>query len=350
VNLNNLEKCYLSCLLNGAQVRDITLSAKNEIIHSEIKRLKGKGFVTIPRGIIQGTDNFEYNEERHLVDFYANEIAEEAKKIAVRKAVSEKINTRNRADMIIADLRDELDKISQQSGRNEIISAYNLQKKDYMNTEFIVEKILPVGMSLLMGAPKMGKSWLILLWAECIVLGCPIFGHKTKKVPVLYYTLEDSVKRCKFRLNKISNPNIAWSDNFYFSETHNGTIGLMNDIKTTKARMVIIDTFGAFSEVKDGNEYYETTRIIREIKQIADIMQVAILVVHHTRKKEKESDDWTADIMGSQGLVGAADTLISLIRKRGDNKAVLKITGRDVIDSSLKIKIQDCYWESDNDE
>jgi RecA-family ATPase len=349
MNLLNLESCYLSCLLNGAGTHEITLSMENEMIHKEIKRLKNKGFVNIPKGIISGTENLNYDEDRRSVNFYAEEIIELQKRAALQKA-TEGVKRGCSTNEIIYDLRQELDKIAQQTEKTEIVTAHELQKKDYRNVEFIVEKILPVGMAVLMGAPKMGKSWLLLLWADCIVNGFPIFGHKVKKVPVLYYTLEDSVKRCKFRLNKLNNPNIAWSDNLFCTEKHNGTIGIVNDVKLTGAKVVIIDTFGAFAPVKDGNDYYETTRIFREIKEIADTLQIVVLVVHHTRKKEKESDDWTADIMGSQGLVGAADTLISLIRKRNEDKARLFITGRDVSDSRINIKINDCCWESDYDE
>jgi hypothetical protein len=348
MDLLNLEKCYLSCLMNGAPVHDIVLHQGNEIIHQEIKRLKNKGFVTIPKGIIPGTSALHYNEDYKLVDYYVDEIAEENRKRAI-KAVTGGINHNTPSEVIISSLREELDRIAKQSGKNEIISAELLQKKEYQNTEFIVEKIIPVGMTLLIGAPKMGKSWLLLLWAECMAVGCAIFGARAKKVPVLYYTLEDSVRRCKYRLNKLNPPNIPWSDNLYFCETSGGTIGIMRDINATGARVVIIDTFGAFSTIKDGNDYYETTKVIRELKEIADTLQVAVIVVHHTRKNSRESDDWTADVMGSQGLVGAADAVIALQRKRGENKAVLNITGRDITDNYIKIKWNDGFWDIDND-
>ena len=195
----------------------------------------------------------------------------------------------------------------------------------------------------------MGKSWMLLLWATLIASGYPVFRHTVKQVPVLYYTLEDSVKRCKFRLNKLNPPGLPWPKDLYFSEMSGGTVGIANDINAVKARVVIVDTFGAFSTVKDGNDYYETTRIIRELKDIADTMQVAIIVVHHTKKSTRESDDWTTDIMGSQGLIGAADTVISLQRKRGNDKATLAITGRDITDNYIKIKWNDGYWETDCD-
>lgn len=172
-------------------------------------------------------------------------------------------------------------------------------------------------------------------------------------MPVLYYTLEDSVRRCKYRLSKLLPPRTPWPANLHFSETSSGTTGLANDIKAVGARAVIIDTFAAFATVKDGNDYYETTKIIRELKEIADTMQIAVIIVHHSRKGgrgekgEKSGDgDWTSEIMGSQGLTGAADAIIGLLRRRGDEKATLAITGRDISDTFIKLRFSDGFWGS----
>jgi RecA-family ATPase len=124
-------------------------------------------------------------------------------------------------------------------------------------------------------------------------------------------------------------------------------MGVFSDIKKTGARVVIIDTFGAFVTVKDGNEYHETTARIREIKRIADTMNVAIIVVHHSRKSSagKKSDDWTSEILGSQGLIGASDNIISLQRERGKDAAKLIITGRDISDCFIDLQWDDGIWK-----
>jgi RecA-family ATPase len=203
------------------------------------------------------------------------------------------------SEVIIGSLREELDRLAEQGERSKIIPADELRNASYENTEFIIDKMLPVGMTLLIGAPKTGKSWLLLLLADAITIMFPVFGHKIyDRFSVLYYTLEDSVRRCKYRLNKIGS---AWSSQLYFSETAKGTIGLVNDIKALGARVVIIDTFGAFATVRDGNDYYETTRVIREVKEIADALKVAIILVHHTRKNAGLGGDWTSEVTGWQG-------------------------------------------------
>jgi RecA-family ATPase len=112
--------------------------------------------------------------------------------------------------------------------------------------------------------------------------------------------------------------------------------------------VVIIDTFGAFATVQDGNDYYETTRIIREVKEIADTLKIAIVLVHHTRKNIDSGGDWTSEVMGSQGLVGAADCIISLKRKRDSSDGQLLITGRDISDSHIDISFDNGLWTRRN--
>jgi RecA-family ATPase len=307
-----------------------------------VKRLKNKGFVQIPKNLIPGTESIsDYNQSHLFVYSFVEEIREAQKKISLQNAIKG-ISPHVSSEVIIGTLREELDRLSEQVGRTRVITARELRDAQFENIEFIIDKMLPVGMTILIGAPKIGKSWLLLLLVDCITMAFPVFGHKVFfRVPILYYTLEDSVRRCKYRLNKI---NSTWSNELYFSETARGTQGLINDIKTLGVRVVIIDTFGAFSTVQDGNDYYETTRIIREIKEIADTLKVAIILVHHTRKGKDSGGDWTSEIMGSQGLVGAADCIISLNRKRDSTDGQLLITGRDIIDSHINISFDNGVW------
>jgi hypothetical protein len=68
-------------------------------------------------------------------------------------------------------------------------------------------------------------------------------------------------------------------------------------------------------EIEDMNEYADTVKAMRVIKKIADTLDIAILVVHHARKGSAESKrDWMDQSLGSQGIVGSADTIILLQR------------------------------------
>ena len=53
----------------------------------------------------------------------------------------------------------------------------------------------------LTGAPKVGKSWLVLWLANQVSKGEPVWGLKTEKCGVLYISLEDTFQRMQQRLS-----------------------------------------------------------------------------------------------------------------------------------------------------
>jgi hypothetical protein len=338
-----LEAQYLCAVMNGGDVRDVVLSERNELTHRELKRLRDLGHVQIPADVIPGTKRIKDLGVDHTWSGYCAELIREEQKKAGIKELLAKVKYGSSGEMI-STLRGELDRLADEKGKTGIVSAAQLKDAEYKNTEFIIKDLLPVGLTILMGSPKMGKSWLALLMAECVAIGFPLFGYSVKRSPVLYYTLEDSVRRCKYRLNKIGS---LWSPDLYFCEEVRSTFDVMNGIRSTGARVVFIDTFMAFSDIEDNNSYSETTRKIRELKRTADVLDAAVIIVHHKKKDARNSGDWMEEAIGSQGLVGAADCVISLKRKRGDEKAVLLITGRDVGDKHIDVRWDDCVWVKD---
>ena len=70
-------------------------------------------------------------------------------------------------------------------------------------------------------------------------------------------------------------------------------------------------------------------------KEVADKHQVPFVIVHHTRKAS--AADFLDEVSGTQGVAGAADTVLVLRRMRSKADAVLNITGRDVEEASLAL-------------
>ena len=72
-----------------------------------------------------------------------------------------------------------------------IINADNLLYTTLAENEFIVDEILPVGLHLFCGAPKVGKSWLMLDLCIKVSKGEEIWNLKTNKCDVLYLALDN---------------------------------------------------------------------------------------------------------------------------------------------------------------
>lgn len=105
--------------------------------------------------------------------------------------------------------------------------------------------------------------------------------------------------------------------------------------------LVIIDTLQKVrGNSGDGNLYASDYQDIGLLKQIADEYQIAVVLIHHLRKREA-SDPHTM-ISGTTGLVGAADGSYVLRRENaGDREVQLYVRGRDVEDKILTLERDD---------
>lgn len=85
-----------------------------------------------------------------------------------------------------------------------VIDGETLMDMRLPPTKFCVETLLPQGICMLGGAPKIGKSWLVLDLCIRIAKGEPIWSLPTKKGKTLYLCLEDPLRRVQERLNMLT--------------------------------------------------------------------------------------------------------------------------------------------------
>lgn len=86
----------------------------------------------------------------------------------------------------------------------QIVDADTLLSTPMRRTRFIIDGLLPEGITILCGAPKIGKSWLMLRVCLQVSQGLDVWGMKTRKCEVLYLCLEDSFNRLQDRLYSIA--------------------------------------------------------------------------------------------------------------------------------------------------
>ncbi len=226
-------------------------------------------------------------------------------------------------------------------------TAESLLTADFPDPTYLIPDILPEGVTLLAGAPKIGKSWLCLDIAVTLAHGGTILGNKVV-IPTrtLYVSLEDTARRLKSRLRKQCSAPInkhtivtEWDKG---SEAMFSLVAHMHTYPDTK--LIIIDTLSKFATIKDGNDYQETTAIITGLKNFAEKFNVSILLVHHAKKAETE--DFIHAAVGSVGLTGAVDTILILQKKRTEYTAKLSISGRDIEEQQLALSFDPfvCRW------
>ena len=72
-----------------------------------------------------------------------------------------------------------------------VIDAETLMDKRLPPTKFCVDTLLPQGLCILGGAPKVGKSWFVLDLCAHVARGDDFLGLYTEQGKVLYLCLED---------------------------------------------------------------------------------------------------------------------------------------------------------------
>ena len=229
----------------------------------------------------------------------------------------------------------------------EIRSAQWLLENPFDQPEWVIEDLIPCGLSLLAGAPKIGKSWLVLDLALHVSQGEPFWGFATSRGKVLYLCLEDTFNRVQKRLFKITD---EAGDNLCFAvAAEHIKDGLMEQLdkfahSNEKLRMVIVDTFQMVRTPSSQTIYSADYEDMAAFKEFADLRKIAVVVVHHTRKMG--DGDVFNTISGSNGLMGSADTTLVLTKpNRSGSAGVLSVTGRDIRDQEYRLRFCDCRWE-----
>ena len=212
-------------------------------------------------------------------------------------------------------------------------------------TPFIVDQILPCGLTILAAPPKTGKSWLCLALADAVATGSTFWGYPVNAGAVLYLALEDNQARLQSRLRAIgsrmpSNLSMACRTTMCLDS---GLIDALSQwiSEHGDTRLIILDTLqrvkGAAQMGLDA--YAADYARLAPLQQLATEKRVAILAVHHFRKQGNyPTDDVFERLAGSTALFGASDAAWAIYGKRGDDEMNLHITGRDVQDAEYKIR------------
>ncbi len=217
----------------------------------------------------------------------------------------------------------------------ETITAADLVALELPPVKWAVPEILPEGVTLLCGKPKLGKSWFALGLCVATATGGYALGTKqVEKGDALYLALEDNQRRMQKRLRKVLDGAAAPDSLHVALEWPRLDQGGIDELRAwlndhPAARLVVIDTLAkARPEARGQNVYADDYAALEKLLPLAAEYGVAILVVHHLRKMG--AADPLDEISGSTGLSGGVDGFLILKRDRGRHDAALHVDGRDV--------------------
>jgi len=195
------------------------------------------------------------------------------------------------------------------------------------------------GCGFVSGAPKSYKSWLALDMAVAVATGAPMLGsHRVAAPgPVLYLQEEDSLATAVDRLDHIVDgraPGHHWGgslDGLIWSppqplpidiQAHTGIVlsdprwlaWLGERIRTYGYHAVIIDTLTTTVGDVDLDKAVDLqTRVLRRLRELAQMYDCAMIIVHHSRKNT-QAGRRGSNMLGSVALHGWVDCALYLDR------------------------------------
>lgn len=213
-----------------------------------------------------------------------------------------------------------------------------------------VDGLLPAGLTLFAGKPKMGKSLFMLQTGLGIAAGGYVLGKiPVRRGTVYYLDMENGEELLQERVLAALNGRSCPPNFHYDTMAPNLDDGLIAGLdrfidEHPDSRLIVLDTLEAVRGVSDGkqNIYREDYGALRPLADWAKTRRVCVVVLHHLNKSM--NDDVFSTISGSYGLTGAVDNLMAIYGQEDD--ITLRAKGRRVKDQQLSIAFDGvtCQW------
>ena len=230
------------------------------------------------------------------------------------------------------------------------ITAGSLMDQQYLPRSTVVDGFLTAGTYILAGAPKTGKSFMMAQLCWCVAEGSPFLGYHTRQSDVLYMALEDTPQRLQARLAEMFGTEWEGEHLHLAFRSELPCDLLLDELKdfvflNPDTKLIVIDTLQRV-RVGDGGQYSYSSdyEAIKPFKEFTDIHDLALILVHHTRKNTEDRNPFN-QISGTNGLLGAADGAYLL--HNINSELVLDYAGRDLPGQRyfLRFSREHCLWE-----
>jgi RecA-family ATPase len=201
--------------------------------------------------------------------------------------------------------------------------------------DYLLKGIISRGeMSLWVGPPKCGKSFLMLHIAYLLSLGRSVFGLRVKPTKVLYVAAEGEggiVNRIKALRDKYGpSPNIhfiAQPADLLHDTGHKNDLLLA--IKACDADLVLLDTLSRLMAGGDENSPQDMGTFVRNVSELIHETGAHIAVVHHGTKANNGSG---SNPRGHSSLTGADDCLVEVTKHEDGTRTARIVHAKDDVD------------------
>jgi hypothetical protein len=248
---------------------------------------------------------------------------------------------------------------SYSSSRSSCPDGNHLRRAKSEPVQWVVEDILPTGLTIFAGPPKSSKSFLCLDMCVSVATNGKVFGT----VPVspgdaLYLALEDPESRLKGRMEDLLAARGVTED-VSLDRFEYRTIAMSGPFDPAKwplqgaeffdvleewidlhpePRLVIIDTLSRVNgaDVKEKDEMRSNEDLARRLHEIATRRKIAIVCVTHFKKELNKADFW-AGVIGTTVFRSVFDHMLGLHRADMKSDGTLRLKGRDAEEKELHL-------------
>lgn len=229
------------------------------------------------------------------------------------------------------------------------VDAETLLGMVFAPIKYVVPGFVAEGLTILGGRPKLGKSWLALDFGIGVASGGDCLGTTCGQGDALYLALEDNQRRLQDRLRLVlpqqGRPDIRRLT--LDTEAPKIGAGLIERLDAWRLSvelplLVVVDTLAMVRQPKGRNQdsYAADYDALSPLQRWASEHRIAVVVVTHVRKMEAE--DPLEMISGTNGLTGAADSILVLTRTADGPK--LYGRGRDVEEVEKALRFDAGRW------
>ena len=221
------------------------------------------------------------------------------------------------------------------AGRLSLVSLRDLLAEPEERFEYLVENLLPSGgLSLLSAKPKTGKSTLARQLVLAVARGEEFLGRKTEKGLSIYLALEERRADVRSHFRKMGAKGDENLKIFAGISPVDGLKMLRNTAEYENPSLIVVDTLARLVRVKDMNDYSQVISALEPLLSLAREVGSHVLLLHHAKKGDSRGID---SILGSTGLAGTVDTIISLHRGE-DYRSISSIQrdGNDIPETVLQ--------------
>jgi hypothetical protein len=237
----------------------------------------------------------------------------------------------------------------------EIIWGNDLESIEFPETKWLVQEVVPEGLTMLAGPPKLGKSILATQLCLSVAEGTKFVGeYACEQRKSLFITWEDPPRRVQERI-KIMNGYVPQCLGLLYSPIIAGNdLEWLDSVLTNYSDLglIVFDTAAYLrSDTKLTNDaYVRDVKFFQPFHNMSNERHISFVFITHTNQNEKLGDKFSR-VQGTTGQIGTADTILVM---EGDRKgeALLSGAGRDLphIEIKLALDTESLCWAVTEDQ